>query len=428
MDKEKLIDILQKASARGIKKPVVPELLKGTYMGRYRELNVEVDEEIKRELVDTIGGFSELDIFNEKMFNMGFGASRVNYDMLARSLLYRTCEIGAEEAVVALDKFIGLGATPVDEIVVLTGIKVDKEQELGNGVILIPFSSVPSSFLKDSLEEAAQRAKEFFYKGFVPMHTRPKAMQPSAALKKKNLISPKTYEPGEKQLPSYVSLIEELYEVCDCLTLIGPSTPLPLAHTGVLEEWVPCSVVVPSGFSSPAHEILSMSDPYPFKEEDYMLANQIVQGYFRLEEKDREHLRIALQRLNQALRRQKPVDKAIDLGIALESLLLSEIKSGEQLSFTFRLRGAWMLGKDVDSREKYLNLFGKLYWLRSQAVHTGKVPKRVKIKNESNKEVTEVISRGIDCCVKIIKGIINKGSFPEWNKLILGSVGEGNKK
>ena len=67
----------------------------------------------------------------------------------------------------------------------------------------------------------------------------------------------------------------------------------------------------------------------------------------------------------------RDVDKMIDLGIALESLYLSGRKN---LSLKFRRRASWFLKKDEADRKALKKRFKKVYDLRCDAVHEGKLP------------------------------------------------------
>lgn len=136
----------------------------------------------------------------------------------------------------------------------------------------------------------------------------------------------------------------------------------------------------------------------------------ILADYLSLPEKRRSELAVPLHRLNQAIRHKNHVDKAIDLGVALEALLLDGDK--EQLTLQFRLRGAWLLGKNLESRREISDLLKDLYKLRSQAAHTGKISEKDTSRTES------LLKRGIELCSEMIKVLIK--SKPDWNNLILG--------
>lgn len=133
-----------------------------------------------------------------------------------------------------------------------------------------------------------------------------------------------------------------------------------------------------------------------------------------------ERLQIPIDRWIKSKANKDPIDKIIDLGIALEALYLSE-GTREQLTLQFRLRASWHLGKDKEHRKRLMDEFKAIYDLRSQAVHNGKVADKVKIrKGEEPVATSKFIPKVQDLCRKSIRKILEDGEFPDWNDLILG--------
>jgi hypothetical protein len=123
-------------------------------------------------------------------------------------------------------------------------------------------------------------------------------------------------------------------------------------------------------------------------------------------------MRVALDRLNQALRRQNIVDKAIDLGIALEVMLLHGIGENDRGELRFRssIRGATFLGGGKPERLKTLKLLKDAYDLRSKAVHSGVLKKEKK-----GLPPERVLEDATSTCARIARKLINRGSFPDWD-------------
>ncbi len=131
-------------------------------------------------------------------------------------------------------------------------------------------------------------------------------------------------------------------------------------------------------------------------------------------------LQIPIKRWIKSKASKDSVDKMIDLGIALEALYLSE-GTREQLMLQFRLRASWHLGKDKEHRKRLMDEFKAIYDLRSQAVHNGAVPEKIKIrKGEEPIAISEFIPRAQDLCRDSIIKILEDGEFPDWSNLILG--------
>ena len=133
-----------------------------------------------------------------------------------------------------------------------------------------------------------------------------------------------------------------------------------------------------------------------------------------------EKLQIPIGRWIKSKTSQTLEDTVIDLGIALEALYLSD-GTREQISLQFRLRASWFLGKDKEHRKRLIDEFKAIYDLRSRAVHSGMIPKKVKIrKGEDPTTTSEFIAKAQDLCRESILKILEDGEFPDWNDLILG--------
>ena len=148
-------------------------------------------------------------------------------------------------------------------------------------------------------------------------------------------------------------------------------------------------------------------------------AKSLYESLEKLNSNVREKLQIPINRWIKSKTATNPVDKIIDLGIALESLYLPK-NNVEQLSFQFRLHAAWHLGKDKADRKMLIDEFKAIYTLRSKAVHNGEVPYKIKIrKGEEPIATTTFISKAQDLCRDSIIKILEDGKFPDWNDLIL---------
>ena len=138
-----------------------------------------------------------------------------------------------------------------------------------------------------------------------------------------------------------------------------------------------------------------------------------------------EKLSISINRWIQSKTGWDPVDKMIDLGIAFESLYLSDIGAKTELSFRLRLHAAWHLGKDKEHRNELLTKFGQIYGCRSKAVHSGKLDEQVQLGGERI-PISEFIEKAQDLCRESIMKVLNDGQFPDWNDLILGGEVESD--
>ena len=143
-----------------------------------------------------------------------------------------------------------------------------------------------------------------------------------------------------------------------------------------------------------------------------------------LDAKVRERLRIPIDRSIKSKIDRDPVDKMIDLGIALEALYLSDIH--EELTFRLRVRAAWYLGKDKEHRKELLKQFRDIYSCRSSAVHNGKLDDMARFGEESIPP-SDFIKRTQDLCRESIIKMLNDKRFPDsdyWDSLIVGGEDE----
>lgn len=132
----------------------------------------------------------------------------------------------------------------------------------------------------------------------------------------------------------------------------------------------------------------------------------------------REHLQIPIERWMRSMEQWETVDRMIDLGIAFESLYLRDTKQGE-FRFKLALRAAWHCASDRSGRERLFGIFKKIYDLRSQAVHQGKLRGTVTVRGQAT-DTNEFVWKAQERCREAICRVIRAGRLPDWNSLVLG--------
>jgi hypothetical protein len=359
---------------------------------------------------------AELTKYNNALLNIKpFGSKQVHHWTLAQNLLFISLTENPRQAVQSLDKFLKLDHVPVEFVYALYGVKLPREVKLTSDLKLMSFNDIPESFNKKFfIRGGHQINRELF--GF--------SIYPTAAFVKnfrsKPQVKPAPVGTGSRS-ENYID--QEISDAYLWLCLIGDTRPIVVVHWYNIADWVPFARHSPETITPEIPDILFKTWIHKvkkFTETDIVKAQELHRKFQALKETDKKKLRISLDRLNQAVWRSKQVDKAIDLGIALEALFLEGV--GEQLSLMFRLRGAWFLGDTSDSRKKLFEDLNDLYDIRSKAVHNGGFEQIYKKKNEE--DVAKLLDRGISYCRKAIIKIISAGKFPEWKSLVLG----GNQK
>lgn len=325
-----------------------------------------------------------------------------------------------ESSVDALLNFISEDCCVSVEVMLLEGLQVSETFKLCDGVYLAELKDVPSESLRHFMDNFSSKslppspmAKTFN----ADDSERPKL--PDSALFRVKEIRPKFFDADNPKWEKFdVEDMSLLEDVSNLLTLIGPSSPIVRRRywdlkdgslmsdfTGRIAGAQPAGTKVFSAHMAKKHEV-----------EGFKI---VLEKYLQLSVPERKRFDVPLHRLNKAVRHeinQGPKDalqdKAIDLAIALESLLLSDQNDGVQLSLNLRLRGAWLAGGDVARRQEVFKLLGIIYNARSRAVHSGAVP------SKQRDEVELSLQKGLVLCADLISKVI--ATPPDWQLLILG--------
>lgn len=376
-------------------------------------LGFRFDEDLKpiKPLFDTyLKENPDLEIFNLGIMNFGNSKTRVEIDYLWIWLLIRSANKGIEDTVEKLNKYLAIDEVPGYDVLVIEGLQINKALELSNGISLIPIADLLPSMYKQSLLQVSTVTPPGLIFMQPRMDNKAAFICHSSGGRKMN-----SEAEGFEDLPIlYNPKTRELEEACFCLTLIDKCCPTPLLYWWDAEEWVPCSPPLGAGAGISVYDVINRSSFSLDSQEDRERAQEIHKLFTAIPASVKQRLKVPFERLNQAKRRARLVDKAIDLGIALESLFLQE-NTSDQFALTFRLRAAWLLGNtnEEDRKENY-NLFRLLYECRSKAVHKGKLDNKL-----HNEPTNQILERGIEAAAKAIEIIMRQQSFPDWDSLIL---------
>jgi hypothetical protein len=346
-------------------------------------------------LVEDLRTHPELGIFDNKTQWKGGTGVMLTLRALAEWLVNKGRQLSASQVVRDLERYVTEPEVPYEEILILAGVVLDKPLQLAGGIEMLPFSSLEAPVWKEHLER-------LFGGSWVNY-------RPSVALRR-SVHHPRTHlEWSNSAKPNWDASFQDLDDIRLCITALGPHGPLYLGAWIQAEPWVPDL----GGGSAQIPEPLNVGN-YPRNlVTDLRELPELYCKWTALSEKERKHLRVALKRINSGVRRFAVVDSAIDLGIAMEAIFLSD-KEPEQgeLGFTLRLRAARYLGTDKTTRLDVSKLFSHLYGFRSKAVHTGELGGVIKgISTES------LLDRGYRLVGQAIRRIISEGE-PSWSEII----------
>jgi len=145
------------------------------------------------------------------------------------------------------------------------------------------------------------------------------------------------------------------------------------------------------------------------------IARPLVEGYFKLPDNFRGRMTIALKHLNQAMCNAIVGDKAVDLSVTLECLLLAT-ETGDN-NFKVALRAALAAYSDLEQRACCRSIIQAMYGIRSKLVHNGidnNKGETVKVKGQDLMPAWEVVKKATDLSVLVIQNLIKNGKEPDW--------------
>ena len=134
-----------------------------------------------------------------------------------------------------------------------------------------------------------------------------------------------------------------------------------------------------------------------------------------------DYLEIPIDRWKKSKTQQGYVDKMIDLGIAFESFLLRGISQG--VTFRFSLRGSLYLEEGMEERTRLNKELEAIYKYRSRAVHEGTLPDKVTVNGE-NVPMGQFIKRSQDLFKRCLLKVIESHQLPDWRTIELGGGAE----
>lgn len=341
----------------------------------------------------------EFDVFNNKCLHVGNGGSQVNLAHFASWLAKRASKVGSVVAIQDARRFLDEGKCPVVDVLVLSGAEVHRVYEIGD-FKLMPMSEL-STYDISHFSGYLYRQRQAWGN-----------TSPSAALVAVDLLDPTQDSWSTEELAK--SFVErnndqELFWLVMCLQCSN-GAPTPLGRWALLPESTPFSGWLDGTYTS-ALEIKHSRVVQSLEDKDVEKAIELFGKLKALPEKVRAPIVISLYRLSQSMNTWDKVQRAIDLGVALESVLVSDSK--EQLSFQFRLMGALLCGDTLQERKRTWDLFKAVYALRSNAVHNGVLPdSRFKIYGEADKlSSQEVMIEGSRLGKLAISKIIDMGGL-----------------
>ena len=367
----------------------------------------------------------ELFIHNDKTFLASLSASTVNVvnadggspiEIILQNLTRAAIVDGPENAAREFYSSIARGYFLFQTYYLLTGIKVEKEVRVIDGISLIPLpnSTVDlPSYLPDIFDVSAG---EFVSKTLLKVDV----SVPLTLHKSADDYIP-LWGPGQHfRTLVHSAEVEDFYpqRFFQALTLVGEQLVQDAIVWRHFSDDSTFDLRRATGFSFFSPSALRITTTTNFSETQIRQAIDLYNKIVALSQDVLDHLNIPIDRWKQSKTQQGYVDKMIDLGIAFESFFLRGIK--EELTFRFRLHASLYLAEGLEQRKRLMKEFRKIYQCRSEAVHEGTLPKRVTVDGQSI-PIGQFIARAEELFKKSLLKVIESGRLPDWDSIELGA-------
>lgn len=365
------------------------------------------ETELGQNLVGRLKANPLVQAITGKMVRAGGGAATLTVESLAAWWIWRANDVGAECAEQELNHFLTSDRVDVLGVLWIHGVDPAEIITLTNDLRIVPLRKMPPSGDKEEFLRARWRIQN------APMPI------PSAAIVKQY----KSRKIKAKDVEDWFDDSEAGRELQDAALLLNCLNGVN-SIAGYATAYSPSEV--PLGHFGGRGGGSAISDILPRVSSNFTAGQErVFAGLFEkfraLPAPPRVRLEHALRRFAQAKGRKNDSDKALDLGIALEMLLLGDEHRGQelpgQLSLHFRLRGSWLIGKSTAERQDYYRQLGKIYSLRSQVAHNGASNELEKMMPEANKELAD---KHMALAERIFQTLICKGFPNDWSSITLG--------
>jgi hypothetical protein len=351
-----------------------------------------------------------------KMLSNGAGASRLSdATRLAQWYLWRANLVGDQRTEKELEKFLNSEQIAAIATLWVYGLVSAQPTNVTDSVQLLSI---------DSIQDSPEKEEFLRSNSQVGKNATPPA--PAVALTKEYLVNKVVSDRPESSFEAHsqstARVQAELFALATVLNCVPGVCCVPGYSTSYLPPSVPTGPFSGSAGGTPIFDVLPHRSS-EFRNGQQALATALLRSYETKPPQVKDRLQRAIFRLAQAKGRLDDGDKALDLGIALEMLLLNSEHNGQelpgQLNLHFRLRGSWLIGNDPTERKSLYRALGKLYAFRSQIAHNGYSDELMKL---DHAERQAVLMDLIGIAERIFQKIVLEGVPKDWASLILGSA------
>ena len=389
-----------------------------------------VSETTKSKLLDFIRAefapfIHEDQIQSASFFIMGGPYSGYPLDMLLEQLLRIAIAWGIEEALSSFDRCTKETHGSFQYMALLEGIRLEAEIQVFEGIRLVPLPDsesklppyLPDLFIKHRM---GLPTYSFYRKTLLiidasisPIFQRPDPKLFRAGSQDDDL--PFQVGAGGGQFPNFK--MEDFYEkFCQALSLACDSAvQTSLKWRFLAEDELFNLRVTGGGFTLSLWAVRNSIFGGSIKVREIQIkeAERLYRILVNLDSNVRKKLRIPIDRWIKSKTGWDPVDKMIDLGIALEALYVT---SKNHISRKLCYRASWYLAENAAHQKDLETEFEAIYNYRSAVIHNRELKDEVLV-GEQLVPISEFIENAQDLCRQSIIKIMENGEFPNWNSL-----------
>lgn len=339
-----------------------------------------------------------------QMVSHGNGAGKFEIATLAVWFIWCANSHGEQFANLELERWLNTDEVEVLNTLWVLGVEVEESIELRDGYVIQPIADMPDS---DEKEHFCKRGFKFLSR----------ASLPTCAITKRQRIKKMWSDvpPASSQLADeFRASCTRLYELAFILNSVSGVTCVPYLQTAYHPATTPLGYFGSFGGGIPMFDVSTLA----VCKISAALAPSVNEMFSHFQSKSKSEkgrLQLILSRLSQAKRRFQIEDQMLDVGIALEMLLLDDNEK-DQLALQFRLRGSWLVGQSNQDRLEKWKLLQEIYDARSSVAHTGMLYKNRPLEIQ---KIREALPKYFELAEAILRKIIVNGT-PIWRDLVLG--------
>ena len=339
-------------------------------------------------------------------------ARRINLiDLVARLMNYAIEESNFDDAASKLEELLPSQRKrkfPCYHISIFLGLHLDEEMRLSDKISIAPFDKIKEFIDPSDLEKIVRNSRQLAQTGFLGAVLKPLEWEPVIAAVGEKLESDIKWD---DEFPKDAEMIVDLLAVAH-----GAPVMNIICSEFCVHRYISKLLGTPIGGGTfIRHAGFSIDDRLNSEFLSIEKFPQVKDMFSRLKKFDKDQRKrheSFISRLSSSLLRKGRLgseDKILDVAIALE--LMYELDS-QPLTYKLGTRASCFLEKDLKKR---LDLFKKVkdfYAARSSVVHYKK-------KKKPENYIFEQFDEGFDIARRTLFRLLQDGSQPDWDNLVL---------